>query len=190
MKKYLFLFYSSVLLLQTGCTPEGPVGPKGPDGTLYPEEGYIAYTLTGTRRDGTAFAEKDSLTGVSILSAVRTILNTRSAVATRYRPNDAFVYASFSVVGDTAFSSISNGGLDIVFTKVLADNSLFYFQTYAAMTPTATQDQLAFSNIVWDRAKGRFTGNFTAIGSTNSSGNQATVSGHFDVAVQEIVNRP
>ncbi|HWY12874.1 MAG TPA: hypothetical protein VN026_16180 [Bacteroidia bacterium] len=183
-----------VAVLFTECKKgeTGPAGAAGPQGSQGPvltliNSGNVTGTLTGTRRDGTAFTEPFSyayyLQGSS--GTLDSLTSSLYVFSMQRSINDIFSNNSASINVNAASKTASTGTLNLSFTfeKSLSSTKLFSF---SGNTSTATATSLSYN-----ATTGLFSGNFnvTLTGTQNNTGNTATIIGNFQANLIQKIYR-
>jgi hypothetical protein len=179
--KTLVACVAAVTILITGCK-KGDTGPAGTNGTngVVPTstDGFIKGTIVGVRKDGTAFNVSFNFQNywgghsgtLDSTNAFSSVFNIQRAVDI-FGTNTAYISVSTtSPTATTGFISMSN----FAFTQSLGANKEFDF----SLTSSASAN---ITGLSYNRSTGLFTGSFTfnVSGSSNSTGNTATIAGSF-----------
>lgn len=169
--------------------PAGPAGPQGSPGIAYTTNGFIKGTVTGTRMDGTPINESFNYTGY-FGNSPGTVDSLNYGYGFQFfmarSTNDIFSSDYINLTINTMSKAASTGTLSSMyfsFEKPLGNNKVFIFTTNSVTTASV-------SGLSYNAATGLFSGNFTCYfdGSSNSSGNPATITGSFQCNLMETVH--
>ncbi len=188
-------------LLFTGCKKatngtNGATGPQGPAGVVPTStDGFIKGTVTGNRRDGTAFTETFNYT--SYWGGPAGTLDSMSASMgggfsfNLNRSTDIFQTSSASI--NIYTPSLTNfagafGSLNFTYTQSIGTNKEFQFSIGNGSSATAV-----LTNVAYNKSTGQLTGNYTATSpagsggsGNNNTGNAATITGSFQSTITQL----
>jgi hypothetical protein len=178
----------------SGCKktagPKGDTGAQGPQGPVVDMQngGHITGTITGTRRDGTAFSEPFSYTYYFPGSASSGSLDSTgiNSYNFNFQRQEADIFSnnncSMYIMTTSKTATSGNMGFNLVFQKTLSASKLFNFSANPSSVISAT-------GLSYNTSTGSFSGNFniSLTGSDNNTGNPATITGNFQVNVVQYV---
>jgi hypothetical protein len=167
--------------------PTGPQGPAGAKGDAGPtgatgaqgdpalkKTGSISGTIKGTRQDGVAFNESFNYEYAEEPIEGFDGQNTSFWLERYSEPNYNSAYAEIRL-------RVQDKGLQT--ENIYADYLYFYFykelSVNKAFTFSLGSNKIQISNYKYDASTGKLTFDFTYVGTDNSSGNEATITGSF-----------
>lgn len=186
-----------LMVLFAACSKKGDMGPAGSQGSQgntgeadIITDGYIKGTVTGIREGGTAFTE--TFTFSSSFNVQQSSMDSISPTSYDFNIFKGTVDPLFTEFGSqlnfNANSllplSITTASFRVAFTKITGANQFVFSTTSAGIIPS-------FSNLVYDKTTGVISGNYIAniIGSQNTTGNFASVTGSFKATMAQIYHR-
>lgn len=206
-KSFFNVLFSAILLVGiVSCKgPEGPTGPQGatgsqgatgttPPGLETSEDGFINFTISGNRQDGTPFSYTESFktyikeNDPCTLGTNGTYLNlTRSIDAA-----SAIWGSNYFRLGIDKNNPSTNCTLEFRITKELSPTTKFQILGY--MSNSANPSNInctANYNANTHKLTGSFSSTISASSGNNSTGHDIIISnGSFESSVVEIINRP
>jgi hypothetical protein len=189
--KTIILIGAVLAVLFISCSKKGskgPIGPQGAQGTTGDvdilTDGYIKGTVSGIRKDGTAFTE--TFTYAMYYNVEQSSIDSISPTSYDFNiirgPID-HLFTEFSSVLNFNASSLSpvnvtSASFRLSFCKLTGTNEFVFATTSPGIIPTIT-------GIVYDKTAGVITGNYIVnlTGSQNSTGNSANITGSFKATI-------
>ena|ERR1700752_952051 len=186
--KTLVACIAAATILVTSCK-KGDTGPAGTNGTngIVPvsTDGFIKGSIIGTRKDGTQFNSSFNYQNywgghsgtLDSTNAFTSVFNLQRGVDIFGTNVASISISTTSPTATTGFISMSN----FSFTESLGTNKEFDF----SLTGSASAN---ITGLSYTRSSGLFTGNFTfnVSGSSNSTGNTATIAGSFQCTITQL----
>lgn len=159
----------------------------------YEEQGVIKGTITGTASDdATAINEQFSYSKYFLAGEEE---GPYSSIYVTY-DNDAvqmqIIRKNVQTGGEARLdlylddSSDTSPEYEIELSYIKETDKILYFSTYADSDEDSNNES-SITNFSFDSASGRVKGDFTISGNVNSTNNNATVTGSFDVVVKQAI---
>lgn len=190
-KSFLLLLISIFFSCKKKEGQVGSQGPMGPPATQYDltVDGYIKGNITGIRQDGVPFNETFNLNSYYTGPAGS---GTMDSIASNYytysfnRVSNSTLFNNYMSILISGFSKNGGNGnvsLYMNYENYVENNKIFRFYTSTFMGSACTYTYNESSGII----SGVFNINISPF--DNSTGNNATLNGSFDVHISQIVNK-